>query len=73
MIKTKSGIHAAISGGRFPFVEKIVENRSINMKIAARTNPIARCTPLPPLALLLAMMAPMSVRMTTASGVANLR
>jgi len=52
------GSHAASSGGILPFVEKVTANLSITTKIAARTMPTARCTPLPPLIFRDAMIAP---------------
>ena len=67
------GSHAAIKGGKFPFVEKMVENLSIKIKIAPATKPIARCAPLPPLTLRLAITAPINVSINTEIGVARRR
>ena len=41
-VKIRFGNQAAIKGGKLLFVEKIVENLSIKINIAAVTKPIAR-------------------------------
>jgi hypothetical protein len=67
---TMFGIQAARYGFRFPFVEKIVENLSVNIKTAQISIPYAICKPLPPLIFLDAKIAPIIVSISTATGVA---
>ena len=71
-VKIMFGNHAAIKGEKLLFVEKIVENLSIIINMAAVTNPIARWAPLPPRTLRLATTAPIMVSIKTENGVANL-
>ena len=65
------GIQAAINGGRLPFVEKMVEKRSVIINNAAMVKPIAKCAPLPPLTFRPAMIAPIMVNSNTVMGVAS--
>jgi hypothetical protein len=53
-----------------PLTEKVDENLSARIKIAAMIRPIAICKPLPPLVFLLAIMAPIIVSRNTETGVA---
>jgi len=65
------GIHAAINGGKLPFVEKMVEKRSVIINKAAMVKPIAKCAPLPPLTFRPAIIAPIMVKSNTVIGVAS--
>ena len=65
------GIQAATKGGKFPLVEKMVENRSVMINNAAIVKPMAKCAPLPPLTFRPAMMAPIRVKSNTVMGVAS--
>src|SRR5689334_20607722 len=67
------GVQAATNGGKLPLVAKTVEKRSNSMNSAAITIPRARCMPLPPRFLRLAMVTPIRVNNRTAKGVAVLR
>src|SRR5215203_6417308 len=70
IVKKRLGTHAASNGWKSPLTEKVDENLSARIKMAAIISPIAICKPLPPLVFRLAIIAPMIERRNTETGVA---